>query len=349
MRRRSCWSSTKPIACWTWASGPTSGASSARCPSDPPDAAVLGDDARTRSCGLALEMHARRRTTCRWAQRSVPARASPTRIEAVGRHDKVDWLSRSTCAGRRRPGAHLHPHQDRRRRLARKLPAKGVRAAALHADRSQDRAAIAVEGFRAASTRCWSPPISPPAASTSTPSHTVINYEVPDSSESYVHRVGRTGRAGCESGRRSRWSRRKNAATGGPMEGALGITTRLRTTPLGADADAGAAALRSCRWQRPAEGEPDCCGHRDVLPMAGTTGFNPEAWCPDCATTRPSGRPSARPAPEPSRWAGAALSATPVATRRTRGPGRPTRRRARGTGRRASAAALRSTGPSSPA
>jgi len=22
--------------------------------------------------------------------------------------------------------------------------------------------------------------------------------------------------------------------------------------------------------------------HRDVLPMAGTTGFDPEAWCPDC-------------------------------------------------------------------
>ena len=32
----------------------------------------------------------------------------------------------------------------------------------------------------------------------------------------------------------------------------------------------------------PAEDGPECCGHRDVLPMAGTS-FNPEAWCPDCA------------------------------------------------------------------
>jgi hypothetical protein len=22
--------------------------------------------------------------------------------------------------------------------------------------------------------------------------------------------------------------------------------------------------------------------HRDVLPMAGTSGFKPESWCPDC-------------------------------------------------------------------
>jgi hypothetical protein len=41
--------------------------------------------------------------------------------------------------------------------------------------------------------------------------------------------------------------------------------------------------FKSCRWRRPPEEGPECCGHRDVLPMAGTTGFDPEAWCPDCA------------------------------------------------------------------
>ena len=40
--------------------------------------------------------------------------------------------------------------------------------------------------------------------------------------------------------------------------------------------------FKSCRWRRPPEDGPECCGHRDVLPMAGTTGFDPEAWCPDC-------------------------------------------------------------------
>jgi hypothetical protein len=51
---------------------------------------------------------------------------------------------------------------------------------------------------------------------------------------------------------------------------------------------AASAALQrfhSCRWRKPPEeGSPlDFCGHRDVQPMAGTTGFDPEAWCPDCA------------------------------------------------------------------
>jgi hypothetical protein len=41
--------------------------------------------------------------------------------------------------------------------------------------------------------------------------------------------------------------------------------------------------FRSCRWYRAADdSQPECCSHRDVLPLAGTTGFDPEAWCPEC-------------------------------------------------------------------
>lgn len=39
--------------------------------------------------------------------------------------------------------------------------------------------------------------------------------------------------------------------------------------------------FKSCRWRRPPEEGVECCVHRDVLPLAGTS-FNPEAWCPDC-------------------------------------------------------------------
>ena len=49
-----------------------------------------------------------------------------------------------------------------------------------------------------------------------------------------------------------------------------------------APVSAAVARFKSCRWRRPPEDGPECCGHRDVLPMAGTTGFDPEAWCPDC-------------------------------------------------------------------
>ena len=44
-----------------------------------------------------------------------------------------------------------------------------------------------------------------------------------------------------------------------------------------------AAELRfqSCRWRK-AE-TPPFCSHPEVLPFAGTNGFNPESWCPNCA------------------------------------------------------------------
>jgi hypothetical protein len=45
---------------------------------------------------------------------------------------------------------------------------------------------------------------------------------------------------------------------------------------------AAVAKFKSCRWRRPPEDGPECCGHRDVLPLAGTSGFDPQAWCPDC-------------------------------------------------------------------
>jgi hypothetical protein len=41
--------------------------------------------------------------------------------------------------------------------------------------------------------------------------------------------------------------------------------------------------FKSCRWRRPPDEGVECCGHRDVLPIAGTTGFDPQAWCPDCS------------------------------------------------------------------
>jgi hypothetical protein len=43
------------------------------------------------------------------------------------------------------------------------------------------------------------------------------------------------------------------------------------------------ARFRSCRWQQPAEGgNAEFCTHREVKPYAGTSGFDPTAWCVDC-------------------------------------------------------------------
>jgi hypothetical protein len=55
--------------------------------------------------------------------------------------------------------------------------------------------------------------------------------------------------------------------------------------PVTSDNPQSAAFVRfqSCRWQQPAEdGNTAFCTHREVKPYAGTTGFDADAWCPDC-------------------------------------------------------------------
>jgi superfamily II DNA/RNA helicase len=80
-------------------------------------------------------------------------------------------------------------------RLARRLATAGIKCTALHADRSQDQRRVAVEGFKSGRYRVLVATDIAARGLDIDGIHTVINYEVPDSPESYVHRVGRTGRA----------------------------------------------------------------------------------------------------------------------------------------------------------
>jgi hypothetical protein len=42
--------------------------------------------------------------------------------------------------------------------------------------------------------------------------------------------------------------------------------------------------FRACRWMQPADnGNPAFCTHREVKPYAGSSTFDPDAWCPDCS------------------------------------------------------------------
>ncbi len=67
---------------------------------------------------------------------------------------------------------------------------------------------------------------------------------------------------------------------GTPTVPAPGAEPAADATPL----SAAVQRFQSCRWRKAAEnGTPECCGHRDVLPLTGTNGFDAEAWCPGCA------------------------------------------------------------------
>jgi hypothetical protein len=59
------------------------------------------------------------------------------------------------------------------------------------------------------------------------------------------------------------------------------LTMDTVETPSTPSVSAAVIKIKTCRWRRPPEDGPECCGHRDVLPIAGTS-FNPDAWCTDC-------------------------------------------------------------------
>jgi ATP-dependent RNA helicase RhlE len=79
-------------------------------------------------------------------------------------------------------------------RLAQQLSASGLRAVAVHADRSQEDRTAAIESFRAGRTKVL---VATDVAARGLDIDDVtliVNYEVPHGLDSYVHRVGRTGR-----------------------------------------------------------------------------------------------------------------------------------------------------------
>jgi ATP-dependent RNA helicase RhlE len=123
-----------------------------------------------------------------------PARSITHEVENVAAAQKTEWLAKF-C--RRTPGPILVFMQRKSgaERLARQLQSFGIRAAALHADRTQQQRTAAVEGFRGGQYHVLvATDVAARGLDIDGITH-VVNYEVPSSRETYVHRVGRTGRA----------------------------------------------------------------------------------------------------------------------------------------------------------
>jgi ATP-dependent RNA helicase RhlE len=81
-------------------------------------------------------------------------------------------------------------------RIAKGLARQGIRAATIHGDRSQSQRTAALKGFQ---DGCYRVLIATDVASRGIHvediAH-VINYDLPEVAENFIHRVGRTGRAG---------------------------------------------------------------------------------------------------------------------------------------------------------
>lgn len=83
------------------------------------------------------------------------------------------------------------------RHLAQKLNQTGFKATSLQGNLSQNKRELALNGFKNGTyTILVATDIAARGIDVSCISH-VINYDMPDTAETYIHRTGRTGRAGC--------------------------------------------------------------------------------------------------------------------------------------------------------
>jgi ATP-dependent RNA helicase RhlE len=115
-------------------------------------------------------------------------------VEPVAASEKSEWLARFL---RRTAGPVLVFMRTKSgaERLSRKLASAGLKAVALHADRTQAERTQAVEGFRSGRYRVLvATDVAARGLDIDGITH-VVNYEVPSNRDTYVHRVGRTGRA----------------------------------------------------------------------------------------------------------------------------------------------------------
>jgi ATP-dependent RNA helicase RhlE len=192
-------------------------------------------------------------------------------------------------------------------KLCHKLERAGVEAAAIHGNKSQNARQRALEGFRRGAVRVLvASDIAARGLDIDDVSH-VVNHDVPHEPETYVHRIGRTGRAGargeavslCSREEREDW-RAVEAVLGEPVPVAGGH-------PFAANADSAREPAR--QGQR--------TGQPSRQPQPGRQAAQPRPREPH----RRDARPRTRPATASQRVLPAAPPAAPPTPQRRGGWG----------------------------
>ena len=128
-------------------------------------------------------------------RRGGPAATISHAVQTVPANEKTQWLAQWLRHEAHGPVLVFCRTKIGAEKLASRLSGMGIRTAALHADRTQQQRQSAVEGFR---TGTYPVLVATDVAARGLDidgiAH-VVNFEVPDTPEAYVHRVGRTGRA----------------------------------------------------------------------------------------------------------------------------------------------------------
>ncbi len=120
------------------------------------------------------------------------------RLVHVGKHDKAGLLSHLIRTGSWRQTLVFARTKRGANKLAERLAADGISTDALHGNKSQNARTRALAGFKSGDVRVLvATDIAARGLDIDNLPH-VVNFELPNVPEDYVHRIGRTGRAGLE-------------------------------------------------------------------------------------------------------------------------------------------------------
>jgi len=132
------------------------------------------------------------------ARRNTPAEKVAQRIFPVDRDRKRELLSSLISEGDWRQVLVFTRTKHGANRLAKQLEQDGLTTAAIHGNKSQAARTKALAGFKNGEVRILvATDIAARGLDIDMLPH-VVNFELPNVAEDYVHRIGRTGRAGAE-------------------------------------------------------------------------------------------------------------------------------------------------------
>ncbi len=180
--------------------------------------------------------------------------------------------------------------KHRANRLAEQIERAGYTTTALHSNKSQNQRQAALDGFRSREFQILvATDIAARGLDIATISH-VVNYDIPDTADTYIHRIGRTGRAERD-GDAVTLVTSEDAATIRDIERSLGAKIECRTI---AGFDYTPPALPANETARPAGTRQ---GRGPGAPDRGGQG----RFRQQDPNSRPHGGPPARRGPAPQR------------------------------------------------
>ena len=153
--------------------------------------ATFSDDIRALAGGLLLDP-----ATVDVAPRNTAAVLVEQSVIRVDRERKRDLLTHLVRSGRVSQALVFTRTKHGANRLAEQLAHDGIRAAAIHGNKSQGQRIRALDDFKASRVDILvATDIAARGIDIEGLPH-VVNYELPTAAQDYVHRIGRTGRAG---------------------------------------------------------------------------------------------------------------------------------------------------------